>query len=214
MKTLIITTSLILGIMGNMYSQTKAYVDYEFFKKIVNEVEPYRADRLIKFRTFTQYAKEPNTIILDTRSKAMYDKLHLKGAINLPFSDFTQANLAKVIPSRTTRILIYCNNNFEQGEPIFTKYFATKSISPVELNKMQDTSKFKIKPVGSHERVIDELNAPKNYFPNTTLALNIPTFINLYGYGYKNVYELEELIYTSSPLLELEGTEAGKVSKK
>ena len=26
------------------------------------------------------------------------------------------------------------------------------------------------------------------------LALNIPTFINLYGYGYKNVYELKDRI--------------------
>lgn len=26
-----------------------------------------------------------------------------------------------------------------------------------------------------------------------TLALNIPTYLNLYGYGYKNVYELNEI---------------------
>jgi hypothetical protein len=26
------------------------------------------------------------------------------------------------------------------------------------------------------------------------LALNIPTFINLYGYGYKNIYELKVIV--------------------
>jgi hypothetical protein len=31
------------------------------------------------------------------------------------------------------------------------------------------------------------------------LALNIPTFINLYGYGYENVWELGEVIGTDGP---------------
>ena len=31
------------------------------------------------------------------------------------------------------------------------------------------------------------------------LALNIPTFINLYGYGYENVWELAEVIRTDGP---------------
>jgi len=31
------------------------------------------------------------------------------------------------------------------------------------------------------------------------LALNIPTFINLYGYGYRNVYELGEVVDFNDP---------------
>lgn len=31
------------------------------------------------------------------------------------------------------------------------------------------------------------------------LALNIPTFINLYGYGYKNIYELGDMISVDDP---------------
>ncbi len=27
-----------------------------------------------------------------------------------------------------------------------------------------------------------------------SLALNIPTYVNLYGYGYQNIYELNELV--------------------
>ena len=42
------------------------------------------------------------------------------------------------------------------------------------------------------------------------LALNIPTYINLYGYGYRNVYELNELVGVRDPRVEFEGTTVGK----
>ena len=38
------------------------------------------------------------------------------------------------------------------------------------------------------------------------MALNIPTYINLYGYGYRNVYELHELVKVTDPRIEFEGT--------
>ena len=37
------------------------------------------------------------------------------------------------------------------------------------------------------------------------LALNIQTFINLYGYGYRNVYELAPLVALADSNLEWEG---------
>lgn len=37
------------------------------------------------------------------------------------------------------------------------------------------------------------------------LALNIPTFINLYGYGYENIYELNEAISIDDPRIEFAG---------
>ena len=43
-----------------------------------------------------------------------------------------------------------------------------------------------------------------------TLALNIPTFINLYGYGYKNVYELSDLVSVYNRTIEFEGTDVPK----
>ena len=104
----------------------------------------------------------------------MYDKKHIKGAIHLNFSDFTQDNLAQIIPSFNTRVLIYCNNNIA-NEPIF---FASK----ISLPKKD----IQPKPI--------------------SLALNIPTFINLYGYGYKNVYELSELISTKNQKITFEGS--------
>jgi hypothetical protein len=46
-----------------------------------------------------------------------------------------------------------------------------------------------------------------------TLALNIPTFINLYGYDYKNIFELADLISVFSKDLEFEGDTVQKLAK-
>lgn len=138
-------------------------VDYDAFINITDEVREYREKRLLNFNDFLSHMNEEGTILLDTRSKEAYIKKHIKGAVHLNFSDFTEGKLAEVIPSKDTKILIYCNNNID-GDEI---NFASKKIS---------------------------------------LALNIPTFINLYGYGYKNVYELASLLPLSFVELEFEGT--------
>jgi hypothetical protein len=38
------------------------------------------------------------------------------------------------------------------------------------------------------------------------MALNIPTYVNLYGYGYHNVYELNELVNVNDPRITFEGS--------
>jgi hypothetical protein len=38
------------------------------------------------------------------------------------------------------------------------------------------------------------------------MALNIPTYINLYGYGYRNVYELHELVNVNDRRISFEGS--------
>ncbi len=167
MKTLIfIASTLIVLSVSAQPQQTKAYpksdVDYEGFTKLTEEAEEHRKTHMVSLEDFIKWSKEKNVIVLDTRSKKMYDMKHVKGAIHLNFSDFTQGKLAEVIPSKDTKILIYCNNNLDKDE----MYFARKM---------------------------------------TPLALNIPTFINLYGYGYKNVYELDRLVPTIGSPLELEG---------
>ncbi len=42
------------------------------------------------------------------------------------------------------------------------------------------------------------------------MALNIPTYVNLYGYGYRNVYELNELVNVDDPRIAFEGTIVGQ----
>ncbi|MCB0515139.1 MAG: rhodanese-like domain-containing protein [Chitinophagales bacterium] len=155
----------------------QALVSYDDFKQLVAEVENHRKARLVNLDEFLQMSQEENTIILDARSQDKYELKHIKGAINLPFTEFTQSNLEKVIPDNNTRILIYCNNNF--GKDPFA--FASKVFIPQEFDESKKT---------------------------IMLALNIPTYLNLYGYNYKNVYELDELIDLPDPriLFEISST--------
>lgn len=159
----------------------KAWVDYKDFKNLVIELEKQREERLVSLDVFLKMAKEENVVILDTRSDFRFNRKHLAGAIHLDFTDFTQENLLKLIPDTNTKILIYCNNNFD-GDPID---FASKMAKP--KNNIETQILSNRKPI--------------------MLALNIPTHINLYGYGYKNVYELDELVNINDSRIKFEGTE-------
>jgi hypothetical protein len=173
----------------------KALVNFDAYEKLLVEVKAHRAIRLVDVNTFLQMSKKPNTVILDTRSDAMYKAKHVKGAIHLDFTEFTADNLAKLIPNNNTQILIYCNNNFDDKPTLLEfrqDYFVSKSARPTV--KLKD-------PILGKLAKQNEL----------TLALNIPTYINLYGYGYKNVYELNELVVTKfDKRIEFEGTAVNK----
>ena len=162
----------------------KAKVSFEDFKGLVNEVEPYRASRLVDLNTFLKMSKEPGTIILDSRSAYRFERIHVKGAKHLAFTDFTQDTLKKVIPTPQTRILIYCNNNFDGNQTDFPSkvvgFSAKPTVSPAKQFLAQQ------KPL--------------------MMALNVPTYINLYGYGYRNVYELDELVNVKDRRITFEGS--------
>jgi hypothetical protein len=87
-------------------SYPKAKVSFNDFKALVAEVEPHRASRLIDLNTFLKMSQEPGVIVLDTRSTFRFERIHLKGAKHLNFTDFTQRNLARLIPTYETKILI------------------------------------------------------------------------------------------------------------
>jgi hypothetical protein len=121
----------------------------------------YRDSRRLSEEDFVRYAREPGTVVLDARSREKFDELHIAGAINLSFPDIAIASLRRAIPSRATRILIYCNNNFRGAESPF----------PSKL------------PAAS---------------------LNLSTFIALYTYGYRNVWELGPQIDLERTILRFE----------
>lgn len=143
--------------------ETKPPIDFEAFLQAAHKAGEYRKDRKVSFEEFQKMTASPNTVILDTRSKANYERKHLCGAVHLNFSEITTADLEKVIPSKDTRILIYCNNNFKNNSPAF----------------------------------------PLKRIP---MALNIPTFITLYDYGYRNLYELGDLLDETNPKVQFEST--------
>jgi hypothetical protein len=122
-------------------------IDMEGYLKLSREAAKYRATRRVSEAEFLRMSREPGTIVLDARSREKYKSLHVKGAVNLSFPDMTVESLKRVLPDKSARILIYCNNNFKNAEEAF----------PTKM------------PVAS---------------------LNISTYISLYSYGYRNVYEL------------------------
>ena len=126
-------------------------IDMEGFLRVSREAAQHRATRRVTEDEFLSMSREPDTVVLDARSREKYVELHVKGAINLSFPDIAVESLARTIPDKATRILIYCNNNFANAEGPFP----TKA------------------PSGS---------------------LNLSTYIALYNYGYRNVYELGPLI--------------------
>ncbi len=138
-------------------SSRNPQIDYPGFERLTRDVSGLRRTRLVDFGRFQAMAAKPGALILDARSRDAYARGHIDGAVNLPFTDFTDESLAEVIgPDRDRPILIYCNNNF------------SNNAAPVRL---------KARP----------------------LALNIQTFINLVGYGYGNVWELDEVIDFNDP---------------
>ncbi len=114
---------------------------------------------------FLKMSREPGTIVLDARSREKFDLLHIRGAINLNFSDIAVDSLAKTLPDKNARILIYCNNNFSDDQLAFPTKAAVAS-------------------------------------------LNLSTYISLYSYGYRNVYELGPLLEVKKTKLVLEATPA------
>ncbi|NBP71031.1 MAG: rhodanese-like domain-containing protein [Cytophagia bacterium] len=158
----------------------KALVDFNDFKDLVETIEKHREERLIDLNTFLAMSKKDNVVILDSRSDYRFERKHLKGAIHLDFTDYTHENLRRLIPDTSTTILIYCNNNFD-GDQVD---FASKMARPAINWETQILSNRK--PI--------------------MLALNIPTYINLYGYGYRNIYELNELVSVNDKRIKFEGS--------
>lgn len=148
-------------------------VDFNSYEKLMKKVKKHRETHMVTLDAFVVLSKEPGVVILDTRSDSMYKLKHIKGAIHLNFSDFTEDNLTRLIPDKNTKILIYCNNNFSDDQV----NFETKSSRPASISA-----------------------------PPITLALNIPTYINLFGYGYKNVYELSQTVSVKNNKLAFDGT--------
>jgi rhodanese-related sulfurtransferase len=92
-------------------------IDFPGFLQIAAKTEALRENRRLTEEEFARMAREPGTIVLDARSRDKYALRHVEGAVNLPFTDFTDAALKAVIPTKDTRVLIYCNNNF-RGAPV------------------------------------------------------------------------------------------------
>ena len=142
-------------------------IDMPGFLDAAGKAAEHRRTHRVSESEFLRMMAEPGTIVLDARSAERYAELHVKGATNLSFPDITIESLARVIPDKDTRVLIYCNNNFSGAE----RPFPAKMVSA---------------------------------------SLNLSTFISLYDYGYRNVYELGPNVKLEDSKLPFEGSLARK----
>jgi phage shock protein E len=138
-------------------------IDMPGFLEVSRAAAEHREPRRVSEEEFIRMSREPGTVILDARSRDKFDELHVKGALSLPFPDIAIESLKAAIPDKSTRILIYCNNNFANAEGPFPAKIARAS-------------------------------------------LNLSTYISLYSYGYRNVYELGPLIDLRASRLPFEGS--------
>jgi hypothetical protein len=111
-------------------------IDYPGFLKDAAKVGKLRDRHRVTEAEFMRMAAEPGTIILDARTKDKYDMLHIAGARHLALTDVTTAELEKVIPSKDTRILIYCNNNFLEEQEAFTSKMPRASLNIYTFNTL------------------------------------------------------------------------------
>jgi hypothetical protein len=144
-------TLILLCWFGTALAQENPAIDMPGYLRVAGEAAEHRATRRVSEADFIRMSRVPGTVILDARSREKYDELHIKGAINLSFPDIAVSSLKSTIPDRSTRVLIYCNNNFANADGPFPAKLASAS-------------------------------------------LNLSTYIALYNYGYRNVYELAPLI--------------------
>jgi len=199
------------------YKQTADYpksnVSYSDFEDLMKEVKSIRAKRLISFAQLKAFQADPNTVLLDARSRDRFASRHVKGAINLPYSEFTEKNLREIIPDVNTRVIIYCNNNFEGDEIDFASkriVLTSKDIKRVYVNPPGATQKEIKKYKRQHKRFERKNRRKKAIQPKTImLALNVPTYITLYGYGYRNICELGELVNVRDAKVDFEGRKNG-----
>lgn len=104
-------------------------IDYPGFLDLAQQTEARRASRRLEVAEFTRMMAEPGTVLLDARSADKYALRHVEGAVSLPFTDFTVEALAKVIPTKGTRVLIYCNNNFVNEPEAFPSKLPVASLN-------------------------------------------------------------------------------------
>lgn len=104
-------------------------IDYDGFQAIVLASKDERAARRLSEEDFLKAMQAGDSVLLDARSAGFYALRHLRGAVNLPFTEFTEETLAKVIPEKNTRILIYCNNNFANSPMAFASKIVTASLN-------------------------------------------------------------------------------------
>ena len=161
---------LLLAFAGAAAAQTtitNRLINYPDFLEKARQAGIVRASHRLTEESFLAAMHEPGVVLLDARSTEKFKLRHLQGAVNLCLPDFTADELARIIPAKGTKVLIYCNNNF-----------------------LRSPAAFASKAPGA--------------------SLNITSYVNLYIYGYTNVFELGPLLDVKTTKLPFAGDEVSR----
>jgi hypothetical protein len=111
-------------------------IDYPAFQQQVKLVGQWRETHRVTEDQFIEMAKRPDTVVLDARSHEKYQMLHITGAKHLSLPDFTAAELTKIIPNKSTPVLIYCNNNFLNSPRALPSKAPSASLNIYTINSL------------------------------------------------------------------------------
>lgn len=163
-------------------------IDMNGYLKVAAQAEQHRRTRRVTEDEFIKMSGEKGTIVLDARSKQMFNLLHVRGALNLSFPDIDVESLAKTLPDKNARILIYCNNNFTPAPGTGVVFPTPPANTPNQRADVAAAAKLAMRGKGA------------------VSSLNISTYTALYAYGYRNVYELGPLLNPATTKIVLEPT--------
>jgi len=131
MNKTILILALVLGgaTLASAESITNRLIDYRGFQQIVASAAAEREAHRLTEAQFLRSMRDPKAVLLDARTASKFQLRHIRGAASLPFTDFTADTLAQVIPAKGTKVLIYCNNNFEGSPTAFASKAASASLN-------------------------------------------------------------------------------------
>ena len=96
---------------GTGADRLRRAVDDEQFYARAKERSALMKKRTARAADVAKWLAEGSAVLLDLRAKEKFEKSRLKGARNLPASELTDEAAAAVVPSKATRVVIYCDYN-------------------------------------------------------------------------------------------------------
>lgn len=83
-----------------------------------------------------RWLAEGSALLVDLRSKEDFAREHLSGAVNLPATELTDERVAKVVPSKTTRVVVYCDDQLMPTRKVALTTFGAPALRRLGYTKV------------------------------------------------------------------------------
>ncbi len=105
---------------------------------------------IASFELVSKWLQEETVILIDLRSSSDFEKSHISGAISIPATELTEKSLRQVIPSKESRVVTYCDNNFSLSRKVALTTIADPTIKQLGYKNtfiLQSSLSNKISPL-------------------------------------------------------------------